>query len=301
MLTRGPRIGRMLLSRAGGAFARVMRDNQAPRYSMAVAMAGIGTLAAAWLTGTPRTVAMDGVGSLSATYSYAPPGQQAFTSTTTFVVPADVTSISAVCVGRGASRGGDLRYATSISVTPGETLDIEISASGGGPSRILRSGTPLLAARGGTTGTSTTTGGTIGGGNGGSAGTGSTGESGGYGGAGGYTGNGGNGGNAGAAGSNGAGGGGGGGGGSNSGGTNGAGGGGGGVGLLGTGSNGTGGAATFNGSCGTGGSSGLPTSSTQTQSGGNYGGGGSSVFGAGAVRIIWGAGRAYPSTGTADL
>ena len=112
-------------------------------------------------------------------------GEAIFTTTgdTTFVVPAGVYSISAVAVGGGASghpaysaalnsnsgdggdggQGGSLSYFTSISVTPGEVLDITVGAGGayyapttstafnnpGGHSIISRSGTNLLFARGG--------------------------------------------------------------------------------------------------------------------------------------------------------
>ena len=308
MLTRPPRHGRKMLSRAGGAFARILRDNQFPRYGVAAAMAGVGALSATYVTGSPRDVSMDGVGTLSAAYTQILPGQQVFTASGSFVVPDGVTSISAVCVGCGGSgtggRGGDLRYATAIAVTPGETLDITISTAGGVTS-ISRSGTPLLAARGGDGGASTATGGAIGGGNGGNAGSSNGSGLGGGGGAGGYSGNGGAGADGGGTGSNGSGGGGGGGGGGNGGGSP-PGGGGGGVGLLGPGSNGVGGAVGgLLGFCGTGGSSGLPASSTVTQVGGNYGGARAaasvSARGAGACRIIWGAGRAYPSTGTGDF
>lgn len=87
-------------------------------------------------------------------------------------------------------------------------------------------------------------------------------------------------------------------------------GGGGGVGIYGLGAdgvpsvNGTGGG-------GSGGTDGIISSNVGQSYGGNYGGGGggsSSVFfsyggdgGGGAVRIIWGAGRAFPSTLTEDL
>lgn len=241
-------------------------------------------------------------------FNSVPSGQQVFTSSGTFTVPENTTTISAVCVGCGGTsfsnnggRGGDLRYATSIAVTPGETLTITISTTGG-VTTIDRSGSVLLGARGGSSGSSTATGGDIGGGNGGNGGTTSGPRNGGGGGAGGYNGNGGAGGGDSSSGGNGSGGGGGGGAGSNA--DGGAGGGGGGVGLLGTGSNGAGGTTAANGNCGTGGSGGLPVSSTQTHAGGAYGGGrgaGGSVVGAGAVRIIWGTGRAYPSTGVADV
>lgn len=244
-----------------------------------------------------------------------PAGQQVFTSSGTFVVPAGVTRICAVCVGAGANstgqnggRGGDLRYINNLAVTPGESLTITVGTSGG-LSRIARGGTNLLTARGGTSGTSTSTGGDVGGGNGGNGASfnaGSPGRAGGGGGAGGYSGNGGAGSNTGngGTGSGGAGGGGG----AGYGGAR-AGGAGGGVGLLGQGSSGAGGTASPNtsndGTRGAGGSGG--TGGGQTWHGGSYGGGASSRSnsngdgGPGAVRIIWGEGRAYPSTNTGDV
>jgi len=232
----------------------------------------------------------------------SPAGQQVFTSSGTFVVPADVTSISPVAVGRGqananpAGRGGDLRYAIALAVTPLESLDVEITASG---TTIKRGGTTLLAARSGAGGLSSSTiGGNIGGGNGGSGGSdGASGEGGG-GGAGGYSGNGGTGGAGnGSSGTNGSGGAGGGGGGGGI--NGGAGGFGGGVGLLGAGSSGAGGA----GGNPTGTTSGTAGSPGSGGSNFSYGGGlaTSSGTGVGGVRIIWGAGRAYPSTNVADV
>lgn len=251
-----------------------------------------------------------GAASVSASET-AVPGQQVFTASGTFIVPAGYTTISAVCVGgvdnsgTSATRGADLRYSSAISVTSQETLTIEISSSSGGPTRILRGVTVLLAARGSDSGTSSTVTGSIGGGDGGSGGSSNGNEGrGGGGGAGGYSGNGGAGGSGttGANGSNGSGGGGGGGGGSDEddGGDAGNGGNGGGVGILGEGSNGTGGAGKStgaNGGHGTAGSGG---------SGRTYGGGPgfttSSVSAqAGVCRIIWGAGRAYPSTSVGDV
>lgn len=253
----------------------------------------------------------------SYTSSVAAPGQQVFTADGSFVVPAGVTSISALAVGHGgygqlnpsggAGRGGDLRYAITLAVTPGETLTITVPASSDwstGPTSIKRSGTTLLAAACGgllsaTVGTSSTIGGNIGGGNGGNGRAGNGGEDGG-GGAGGYSGNGGAGSLAGQAAGNGAGGAGGGGRGA---------GGGGGVGLLGAGSSGNGGASSnTGGSGGSGGANGGSGTGT-AKSGGSYGGapgyndasGWQGAFSSGAVRIIWGSGRAYPSTGTADV
>lgn len=238
-----------------------------------------------------------------------PAGQQVFTSSGTFTVPDGVTTISAVCVGGGAAgsnrRGGDLRYSSSIAVTPGESLTVNVNS--GGVTEIKRSSTVLLAAKGGSSGTSSTVAGNIGGGNGGNGGSdyttsGSAAVGGGGGGAGGYTGNGGAGGNGGEPGSSGANGSGGGGGGGGGGAaptafTDSAGGDGGGVGLLGTGSNGTGGTSANPGNAGSAGSSG----SGRTYGGGAKGGAFPGPAQTGACRIIWGTGRAYPSTNTADV
>jgi hypothetical protein len=256
-------------------------------------------------------------------------GQQEFTTVgnSNFVVPAGVTSISAVTVGGGGggarstsggsgAAGGDLRYSTSIAVTPGETITVTVGAAGGaaattggsgGFTRIVRvsNSAVLLSAAGGgggrTTstpaaqnGTSSTIAGNIGGGNGGRAqtNTATTNTSGG-GGAGGYSGNGGNGGVGAVAGTAGAGGGGGGGGGAGSSGTAGN---GGGVGILGAGANGTAGSSLNAGGAGSDGSGqsfgGGGRGSDNTTGGANGGSGG--------VRIIWGSGRQYPSTLTAN-
>ena len=268
-----------------------------------------------------------------------PTGQQTFTTIggTQWTVPTGVTSISAVCVGGGGGGcsstgggsgggGGDLRWMNNISVTPGESLWVFVGGNGafggseggtaGGESVLARQNVTYIvsaqgggggrtAANGGTpgpkTGTSSAIGGNIGGGGGGTAeNPTSTSNTGGGGGAGGY--NGGTGfdsaGGVGFSGGlNGTGGGGGGGGGAGSNGTGGA---GGGVGLLGQGNNGSGG--------GPGGGTGSPGSTNAT--GQYYGGGGggsdTSSFNAqsgqpGAVRIIWGPNRAFPSTNTADM
>lgn len=238
------------------------------------------------------------------------PGQQVFTTSGSFVVPANVTNVSLVAVGAGgegsAQRGGDLRWHSGLAVTPGKTLTVEISTSGG-QTRVHRGGTDLLVARGGNSGTSTATGGSVGGGNGG-AGGGTTTDGGG--GAGGYSGNGGAGGDS-ASGSAGSGGGGGGGGAESDSGVGAVGGGGGGVGLLGAGASGAGGnkgvstaPPTSDGAQGQGGSGGSPSNNTtKTENGGLYDGGAGtgSQGGGGAVRFIWGVARAYPSTLTADM
>lgn len=258
-------------------------------------------------------------------------GQQSYivAGTYSWVVPANVTSVSVVCVGGGGGgavgdgsnygsggAGGGLSYGNSISVTPGESMTVIVGAGGnpittsvrtdgnsGQASQFNRGATVLLNAGGGqggiyaavaTGGTSTgtsRTGGGVGGGGGRGYWTA------GGGGAAGYTGNGGDGGNtssggSGAVGGNGIGGGGGGAGTGN---------GGGGVGILGQGSSGVGSSGAGGG--GSGGTSGSGATA------GSYGGGGGGVAtsgttgagGVGAVRIIWGTGRAFPSTLTGNL
>ena len=251
----------------------------------------------------------------------AAPGQQVFTSSGTFTVPAGVTSICAVAVGLGqngaagdgmgtAGRGGEggtLSYTNSISVTPGESLTVTIATSTSGSTgetTLKRSSTVLLAARaGGQTSGQANVGTSFAGGTA-PAPAGAYGSGGG--GAGGYSAAGGAGGSTGVGGSAGSGG---------SGGGGGSGditeysGGGGGVGLLGAGSNGAAGSAGGGGGGGgSGGSAG--TSGGAGGAGGAYGGGGgggggvSSAGGAGgsgALRILWGSGRSYPSTNTADV
>ena len=250
----------------------------------------------------------------------AAPGQQVFTSSGTFTVPAGVTSICAVAVGRGqngaagdgmgtAGRGGEggtLSYTNALSVTPGESLTVTIAtstSSSTGETTLKRSSTVLLAARaGGQTSGQANVGTSFAGGT-------APAPAGGYGsgggGAGGYSAAGGAGGSTGGGGSAGSGGSGGGGGSGNiteySG-------GGGGVGLLGAGSNGAAGSASGGGGGG-GSGGGAGTSGGAGGAGGNYGGGGGGgdiineggSGGGGALRIIWGAGRSYPSTNTGDV
>lgn len=255
-----------------------------------------------------------------------PPGQQAYTTagTFTFVVPAGVTSISAVAVGSGnqasgglGGGGGALAYVNNISVTPGESLSVRVSGDSSKQSSYLkRSSTSLVEAGSGGTGVSYN-GGSVIVGTGGSGGGGPTAKGGG--GAGGYSGNGGRGGSANSAGQPGSGGGGGGGGASTVG-TYGSG-GGGGVGILGEGSSGVGGPAGGAGQGGSGGGGGSGGTSGETGyneiqcctlysvggPGRPYGGGtgfGDFTYSAagGAVRIIWpGNTRAFPSTNTGNL
>ena len=241
--------------------------------------------------------------------------------------------------GGGGGAGGGLAYGT-FTVTPGESLTIIVGAGGnggtggsssptngsvGGPSRIQRSLTTLLQGGGGSGGTydmsaqnsgGTSTGTERDGGGAGGGGQASFSQSGGGGGgAAGYSGNGGAGGLGGSADPSGSDGSGGGGGGGGSGTSSIPGGGGGGVGLLGEGSNGSGGSATVSDAGGgSGGSDGSDGNNT-TDDGGNGGlygggGGGAATNGTtdgnggdgqdGAIRIIWGTGRSYPSTNTTD-
>lgn len=253
-------------------------------------------------------------------------GQTAFTTPGThyWTVPSGVSSVCVVCVGAGgfgevtgpkAGGGGALAYANNVAVTPGSVMEVVVGAVGsnydvmGGSSRFSsgiceagggHSAYTALPGAGGTViyGTGSHGGD---GGNGVYASMGAY-ATGGGGGAGGYSGPGGDG-SAGVASY-----------GSSDGeaGTGGAGGGGaggsvagpaevqqrqggrgGGVGLLGQGASGAGGAGVYAGNGGQGGDG----------SGGAYGGGSSlnTNGGGGAVRIIWGEGRSFPSTNTGNL
>jgi hypothetical protein len=265
--------------------------------------------------------------------SIAPPGQAEFTTPGTFswTAPEGVTSVCVVCVGGGGGGGstggsgggggggGGLGWKNNITVVPGNSYTVVVG--GGGPDDSATNGgnsyfidTSTVAGFGGTS-SSTATGGIGGsfvgggGGNGGSPANSGELDSTGGGGAGGYSGNGGgssvntNG----QAGSGGAGGGG------AAGGSGDAASGGGGVGIYGEGASGAGGVYTGNdaGAGGGGGSGGTDgaAGTTLNGNGGAFGGGGAGAelngeTGAGAggaVRIIWGVGRAFPSTGTADV
>lgn len=261
---------------------------------------------------------------------FTAPSQLVYTTpgTYTWTAPTGVYTVSAVCVGGGGGGistgsggggggGGGLGWKL-VPVTPGVAYTVSVGAAGSGTASTSATtggssyfGSLATVSGSGGSGASTVTGGAgggyvgDGGGFGGSGGTGNSSYGGGGGGAGGYAGNGGAGGSSGGSASSGLGGGGGGGGYSSSA-PNGA---GGGVGILGQGTNGA--AASSNGDAGQGGSGGLPSTNTVGQSvGGSYGGGGSGGDdsslpggngGSGAVRLIWGAGRAYPSTSTADV
>jgi hypothetical protein len=244
-----------------------------------------------------------------------PAGQQAYTTAGTYswTCPYGVTAVSVVCVGGGASGywnnrsggGGGLGWKNNIAVVPGNTYTVVVGAAGPTGSSANTQGagdsyfisTLTVKGGGGSPLSSGTNGGTYvgdGGGNGGSGGNAG-------GGAGGYSGNGGTTAT------------------SGSGGGAGGGGfydngsyrlnyGGGGVGILGEGASGAGGDA-FAGSTTLAKAKGGSGGADSNQSGGLYGGGGGysdtiniDYSGAGgAVRIIWGAGRAFPSTNTGDL
>ena len=253
---------------------------------------------------------------------YTTPGSYSWTC------PAGVTSVCVVAIGGGgagsngntageggAAGGGGLGWKNNISVTPGQSYTVVVGADGvvpgnnGGDSYFINTSTVKGGGGQGSTTQVGQPGGTYtgdGGGNGGAGGDGGqsvpgTGYEGGGGGAGGYSGNGGDGGGGngsthpnvvglagrGDDGSGGSGGGGGYGGGYV----------GGGVGLLGEGTSGLGcgnytGVQCFG--------SGQPGSDGSTNMYGGGGSGSGAQGGSGAVRIIWGAGRSFPSTNTGD-
>jgi hypothetical protein len=262
-------------------------------------------------------------------------GQIAYTAagTYSFVCPANVFQVHVVCVGGGGSGrsdsnvggagggGGGLAWLNNIPVTPGQAYTVQVGSAGygisGGNSFFINTSTVCgfgggvaTTDLGGTGGSFFTTIGPGGGGFGGSGGSRQFYRvSGGGGGAGGYSGNGGAGGDSAFNGFSGSGGAAGGGGGSNSGATSAANaGGGGGVGILGEGNSGAGGGRdSFSGAGirGGGGSAGVGGSITLV--GGVYGGGSGGSWinaaggGSGAVRIIWGPNRSFPSTNTGDV
>lgn len=270
---------------------------------------------------------------LSSEVSFTSPGTYSWTC------PSGVTSVSVVCVGGGGrggaidttgggGGGGGLGWKNNISVTPGQQYTVVVGAPGqtgvggnnGGDSYFISPTT--VRGRGGLNGWNGATGGGYNGDGGGAGGNGSpyTLWGGGGGGAAGYIGNGGNGGET--LGYSGTGGGGGG-----------AasgysditnlhrkGGGGGGVGIYGQGPSGAGAlyrdAGGLGGFGGSGGGNGSPSNSGEGGAGGLYGGGGGATnegpgsweagaFGGlpghGAVRIIWGPNRFFPSSNVSQL
>ena len=253
---------------------------------------------------------------------------------TAWMVPSDVTSICILCIGGGAGAdagnsggGGGLTWINDVPVTPGTQLTVRQGKTGGrngsgggdtdGQDSYVKdtSGNIIIKAQGGKKGQNYSGGSggddinnigaayqslTYGGNRGGHGdhhGGGSGGKGGG-GGAGGYSGHGGDGGSTCNSGEDGEGGGGGGGGGH----CHQDGGQGGGVGIYGEGDSGTGGTQgnyAGPGTGGSGGGTGAGTYGQWTEETGKFGGGsgaGSGGAGRGAVRILWGAGRAFPST-----
>ena len=262
----------------------------------------------------------------------AAPGGVLFedTGVHSWTVPANVYTVSVVCIGPGGGRysttntsagggGGGLGWANNVSVTPGQTLTVQVGAAPTpavgtyGTDSYFKDTSTCVGKSGQNASTVSIngSGGTYVGDGGGNGGDGGTGRYSGGGGAGGYSGDGG----AGASvtsnsdprvGSNGSGGGGGGGGGFYAG-------SGGGVDVYGEGASGTGGTgASNNGNGGGGGGSGGEDGAHYSTSGGGtasrYGGAAgyrvadlypSTSVGRGAdgaVRVIWGTGRAFPST-----
>jgi len=252
----------------------------------------------------------------------------------TWVAPANVVSVSVLTIGGGGGGsqsgsggagggGGGLSFKNNIAVTPGTSYTVTVGTGGargsltgsnGGNSFFQSIG--QVSARGGGGAQSALIGGLGSGpinGTGSTAGDGggaTTASAGGGGGASGYNSSGGLGGtapNAGGSSTNGGGGGG-------AGGSADAGGGGGGVGIYGAASGGGGGgiytgANGGGGGGGSGGTNGVDGDAPQGD-GGLYGGGGGGADntsnengngGGGAVRIIWGAGRSWPGTNTANL
>ena len=250
-----------------------------------------------------------------------------------FTVPSWVTHVHVLCVGNGGyggdgvkdygGGGGGLAWGNNRSVLPGQTLEVVVGNSSDKTAEADTIWTQFLDVKagngaGGDAANSPGRGGSFTGDGGGRGGNGGS-DYGGGGGAGGYTGTGGKGGRGstgnGYAGSNGYGGAGGGGTGVSY--SSQGSGGGGGVGLYGAGDSGSGGTTDINAitysqnRCGKGGSGGSNGSVGSRHVDGGYGGryGGGGGGGAhipapgsvGAVRIIWGAARAFPSTNVEKL
>ncbi len=208
-----------------------------------------------------------------------PAGQQLFLSSGSFIVPAGVSSLSAVCIGRGGDGsfdganaagggGGALAYLNNVAVTPGETLTVTFNSTS---VTILRGSTVLVRANN----ANLSVGGTVGAGTGFRGGDGGTipYNPGGFfsgvlgGGAGGYTS---------------------------------------------AGQHGSASGAYLNrgggGSSPLGGGPGANAGTSANANGAAYGGGGGndsdaygSIGGPGVARIIWGEGRAFPNTNTGDV
>ena len=291
---------------------------------------------AGWAPSLPSTMPANN-STHTAQWTSSTSGEQMFSTPGSYswTAPAGVTSVSVVAIGAGGAGGagywagsggggGGLGWKNNISVTPGQSYTVKVGGGGVGASAsnggtggesyfisisIVSGGGGNGGLGGANSGYTGGSGGSFtgdGGANGGKGGDSASDLAGGGGGAGGYTGSGGV-----APGGSGSGGGGGA---ADNGGTNSASGAaasGGGVGLLGQGANGSGGTS---GSPGLGGSGGGHGSVNGTLGGGDntgglYGGGGGGQSndsqttpgcngGSGAVRIIWGGGRSFPSNAT---
>jgi hypothetical protein len=242
-----------------------------------------------------------------------PVGQAEFTTSGSYswTAPAGVTSVCVVCIGgagaysggspQGAGGGGGLGWKNNITVVPGQSYTVVVGSSGFDYAGAGQSGTSsyfinssTVRGGGGSGGSYTRVGGGYVGDGGGNGGSGGAYFSGGGGGAGGYSGNGGRGADGGDpydGGSAGAGGGGGGGGrtgNSNSDQRY-----GGGTGIYGQGANGAAGGTFQPGN----GGNGSVIAGTTFRGGGHRT---NATGGGGAVRIIWGPGRAFPSTLTTN-
>ena len=282
------------------------------------------------ISATASNLAGQGPPVTTSTTVVVPTGQQEYITAGTFswVVPAGVASVCVVAVGgggRNAGQGGGLQYGNGISVTPGATITVVAGAGGltqqgsspNADGKNSTFGSNITAAGGAgdwgdySSANSVTGASSSGGGNGG------LGQHGG-GGAGGYSGAGGQGSfNVNSLGTGGTGGGGGGGGTTGHNGTTTTGpGGGGGVGIMGEGASGAVGGTNAGGGGGSGGTAGgtgyadgAPNYDTNAGTAGVYGGavGTNSSTppagpgGHGAVRIIWGSNRAFPTTNTGNL
>ena len=72
------------------------------------------------------------VGEIDSSVPGGPVGQQQFTTpgTTSWTAPAGVTSVCVVCVGGGSASGGALAYRNNIVVVPGQTYEVVVGAPG---------------------------------------------------------------------------------------------------------------------------------------------------------------------------
>ena len=260
------------------------------------------------------------VGATKVWPTFVPEGQQEWRSLGNYqwTCPADVHSVCVVCISGGGDGtgpsyrgggGGGLGWKNDIPVVPGQIYDLQVAGTNWTDPGISRDSFFIdrSTVAGIRDGRSEISGGIWVGDGGGNGGVGKVGgadvyiRGGGGGGTGGYSGNGGDAGTLDRNGTNGQGGGGGGGGGARTGLTfNTAGGYGGGTEIYGEGSNGFGGSpfADSNGTQG----SGDPALASTVFGGGSLNGNVPVPYGAaGAVRIIWGADRAFPSTNTGDV